>query len=166
MRRPRLMGPKISGRGAGRLLLAVGLVILVALALVPVPDRADLNPRPGTLLDARHERFSPCRRAISDCTRTMITVRHPDGEARYNLADADPASMEVGAPITVWTYPEIRGFSRVRPWHVVQADRVIRDYAPQAADDRRIRLAFLLLCPVLLLGGGWLARKDDERARR
>lgn len=96
----------------------------------------------------------------------MVSVRHPDGVRRYHFADADTALLDVGAPITVWTYPEIRGFDRRRVWHAEQRGRVIRDHASLSTADRRIRLALLLLAPALLLAGGWIARHYDWRGQR
>lgn len=148
-------------RGAGLLLITFGLVILAATVLVPIPSFADLERRPGLLLDATRERFTPCR--FGDCTRTIVTVRHADGVRRYHFADADTALLEVGSSITVWTYPEFRGFHRLRVWHAEQGARVIRDHASQSRSDRQIRIGLLLAAPLFLLGGGWIARHRDWR---
>lgn len=74
--------------------------------------------------------------------------------------------MEEGQPITVWTYPEIRGLDRRRAWHAVQRERVMRNHGPAAAADRGIRLALGLLMPLLIGGGGWLALRYDWQGRR
>lgn len=151
-------------RVTGLILVGSGTVVVVAAVMVPIPAFDELEPRPGTLVEARRERFSPCRRG--DCTRTMVTIRHLDGVRRYHFADADTAALEAGAPITVWTYPEIRGFDRLRVWHAEQNGRVIRDHASLSAADRRIRIGLMLLAPILLLGGGWIARHYGWRGGR
>lgn len=145
------------------MLIAAGVLVLVSAVLVPIPSFDDLRPRDGILMEANRERFSPCRRG--DCTRTVVTVRHADGVHRYHFADADTAALEEGAPITVWTYPEFRGFDRRRVWHAVQNGRVIRDHAVLSAPDRRIRIGLLLLTPALLIGGGWISRHYDWQGR-
>lgn len=155
---------RIRSRGSGLLLLAVGGVIAASIVLVPVPDFEELEPRTGTLLDARRDRFSPCSRG--DCTRTLVTVRHEEGSREYHFGDADLREMEEGEPITVWTYPEFRGLDRRRAWHAVQGDRVIRNHGPAAASDRGIRLVLGLLMPFLIGGGGWLALRYDWQGRR
>lgn len=148
-------------RAAGLVLIGFGLVILAAAALVPIPAFEDLDRRPGILLEAVRERFSPCTRG--DCTRTIAVVRHADAVRRYHFADADTAALAVGSPITVWTYPEIRGFDRLRVWHAEQDGRVIRDHARLSRSDRRIRIGLLLIAPLMLLGGGWIVRHRDWR---
>lgn len=150
---------RLLNRAAGVALVAFGVLILASAVLVPIPPFDDLERRPGTLLEAARERFSPCSRG--DCTRTIATVKHADGVRRYHLADADTAALEVDAPITLWTYPEFRGFKRVRVWHVEQRGRVIRDHARLSRADRSIRIALLLMAPVLILGGGWIVRHRD-----
>lgn len=74
--------------------------------------------------------------------------------------------MEEGAPITVWTYPLIRGFDRRRAWHAAQDGRVIRDHGPAATVERRIRLVLVALMPILIGAGWWMARRYDWRGRR
>lgn len=150
-------------RPAGLALVAFGVLILATTVLVPIPAFEDLERRPGVLLEAVRERYSPCR--SGDCTRTMVTVRHADGVGRYHFADADTASLKVGQPITVWTYPEFRGLDRVRAWHTEQGGRVIRDHERLSKADRTIRVALLLIAPFLLLGGGWIVRHRDWRGR-
>jgi hypothetical protein len=160
--RPRRSGA-IRNRFVGVMLLGAGLVIVVALLLVPIPVFEDLEPRTGTLVEARRDRFSPCR--YGDCTRTLVTVRYEDRIREYNFADVDPGTMEEGAPITVWTYPEIRGLDRQRAWHAMQDGRVIRDHGPAAAADRGIRVGLALL-PVLVGAGWWITRRYDWQGRR
>lgn len=155
---------QVRNRGTGVTLLVFGCVVAVGVAVAPVPDFDELQSRPGTLLDARRDRFSPCR--SGDCTRTLVTVRHEDGTWEYHFGDADPARMEMGAPITVWTYPEIRGLDGRRVWHAVQNGRVIRDHGPTATVERRIRLVLILLMPFLIGLGWWMARRYDWRGRR
>jgi hypothetical protein len=150
-------------RPAGLALVSFGVLILATAVFVPIPAFEDLEPRPGILLEAVRERYSPCR--SGDCTRTMATVRHADGVTRYHFADADTATVEVGQPITVWTYPEFRGFDRVRAWHAEQGGRVIRDHERLSKADRRLRIALLALAPFLFLGGGWIVRHRDWRGR-
>ena len=147
----------------GIMLIAAGVLVVVSAVLVPIPPFDELESRPGTLIEASREGFSPCR--WGDCTRTMVRVRHADGIRRYHFADADVAMLEEGEPITVWTYPEFRGFDRRRVWHAVQDGRVIRDHAVLATPDRRIRFGLLLLAPALLVGGGWVSRRYDWQGR-
>jgi hypothetical protein len=157
-------GHRIRSRGTGVALLAMGCLIAVAVVVAPVPAFDDLHRRPGTLVDARRDRFSPCR--SGDCTRTLVTVRHEDGTWEYHFGDADPERMQVGEPITVWTYPTIRGLDGRRVWHAVQNGRVIRDHGRAATADRRIRLGLVLVMP-FLIGIGWrLARRYDWQGRR
>lgn len=138
-------------------MIVVGVTILATMVMVKIPAFEDLRPRQGTLVDASRERFSPCRRG--DCTRTMVTVRHPDGEQRYHFADTDIEALDLDAPITVWTHPQLRGFDWLRVWHAEQGGRVIREHASLSTADRRIRLALLALVPVLFVAGGWLVRR-------
>lgn len=142
----------------GRLLLTFGVVIGAGLFLAPVPGFDELERRPGTLVEARRDRFTPCRHG--DCTRTLVTVRHEDGMWEYHFGDADLRELVEGEPITVWTYPEIRGLEGRRAWHAVQGDRVIRDHGPAATVDRRIRLVLAVLMPFLIGGGWWMARRS------
>ncbi len=64
--RPRLFGSRFD-RGVGVMLMACGLLAAAGVLLVPIPDFDALTPRAGTLVDARRERFSPCRRSVSTC---------------------------------------------------------------------------------------------------
>lgn len=155
---------RVRSRLAGVILLGAGVLIAATLVLVPIPEFEDLIPRTGTLLEARRDRYSPCR--SGDCTRTLVTVRYDDGIREYNFADANPDTMEEGSAITVWTYPEIRGLDRQRAWHAMQGGLVIRDHGPIAAADRRIRTALVLLMPVLIWAGWWIARRYDWQGRR
>lgn len=150
---------QVHNRGTGVIFLTFGCVIGAGIILAPVPEFDDLERRPGTLVEARRDRFSPCR--YGDCTRTLVTVRHDDGAWEYHFGDADPGELEEGAPITVWTYPEIRGLDRRRTWHAVQSGRVIRDHGPAATADRRIRLVLVALMPILIGAGWWMVRRYD-----
>lgn len=155
---------EVPSRWAGLLLLLAASVIAVAVVVAPIPDFEDLEPRTGTLVAAERERFSPCR--SGDCTRTMVTVRHGAIVERYHFGDTDPARFRSGAPITVWTYPELRGLDRVRVWHAEHEGRVLREYGPLAAGDRRIRFWLVLLIPLLAGGGAWMFRRYDWAGRR
>lgn len=154
---------RLLNRGAGLAFVAAGLAIVAMVYLGPIPEIEDLDVHSGTVVEARRERYRPCRRG--DCTRTIVTVRHGGDEREYHFADVDTARFEVGAPITVWTYPVLRGTDRVRVWHAEQGGRVLREHDADARVDRRIRLAFILMVPLAIGGGAWIARNYDWRGR-
>ena len=155
---------RLLNRATGGVLVAFGLLVLAGLFVAPIPGFDELEARTGTVVEARRARFSPCR--AGDCTRTVVAVRQGSEVREYHFGDTDPSRVEVGAPITVWTYPEIRGTARVRAWHAEQDGRVLLDHGPAAGSERTIRLWLGLFAPLGIIGGGWIALRYDWRGRQ
>ena len=144
-------------RSLGMWLLLAAAVTGTAIIVIPIPDFEELEFREGVLVDARRERFRPCR--SGDCTRTIVTVDHEGARAFYHFGDIATAALEVRAPITVGVYPEFLWSDRVRVWHAEQGGRILRDYSDAVAVDRRIRLGLLVLMPLLAASGIYLRRR-------
>lgn len=166
MNGPRSRFHAVLNRGTGIVLVLVAGGIGALAVLAPIPGFEELEARSGVVVEARRERFSPCRRGSGDCTRTMVTVRHGDAVRDYHFGDIDTAAFEAGEPITVWTHPHLRGTDQPRVWHAEQGGRVLREYAAEARSDRRIRGVLVTLMPFLLVAGAWITGTYDGRGRR
>jgi hypothetical protein len=152
---------RLRSRGTGLTLFALGLVIVLAYVLVPVPDKAELERRQGTVVDARRERFSPCRELASDCFRTIVEVRDANGTRTYNFAQVAVSDVTTGAAIDLDVAPIVKGFDYERVWQAEQNGRRLIDYEHQARTDRRIIAVLLTSAPLFMIGGLLLARRYD-----
>lgn len=148
-------------RGVGVALFVVGVVLLLAYGLVPVPDFEELERRVGIVEDVRREPIRFCRRSAGDCQHTVVRVRS-DGDSReYNFGRTDPDEIRIGAEIVLWVTPTIRGLDGERIWQAEQAGRRLLDYERQASGDRTLIAIVVPLAPVLVFVGLWLMRRFD-----
>ncbi len=152
---------KLKTRGVGVTLLLMGLAVVLAYFLAPVPEFEELARRTGVVEDVRRERITFCRRSSGDCRHTVVQVRHEGGSRNYNFAQTDPDEIAIGAAIELWVAPSIKGLDDDRVWHAEQGGRIVRDYERQARADRRIIGIMLPLAPFLIFGGWWLVRHYD-----
>lgn len=150
----------MSRRGVGISLVVIGILILAASFLAPVPRFEDLERRTGVVEDARDQRTTFCRKlwAHDSCLHTMVDVRHAEGLRSYNFAQTPVADISIGRDIVLWVAPSIRGLGDMRVWQAEQDGRVVRDYESQARADRRIIWIMVPLAPVLVILGYGLIR--------
>jgi hypothetical protein len=149
-------------RSIGVGLFLVGVLIVLAYLLVPLPDFDELERRVGVVEDARDERIWFCRQSLGgDCAHTVVQVRHDSGVRNYNFAQTDADAITIGEEIVVWVAQEIRGLDRERLWHAEQGGRVVRDYEKAARADRKIIGIMVPLAPFLIFIGLRLARRYD-----
>jgi hypothetical protein len=154
-------------RGVGVGLFLVGVLIVLAYLLVPLPDFDELERRVGMVEDVRGERIWFCRRSLGgDCAHTVVQVRHDGGARNYNFAQTDADEIAIGEEIVLWVAQEIRGLDRERLWQAEQDGRIIRDYERAAASDRKIIGIMVPLAPFLILSGWWLIRRYDWQGNR
>jgi len=148
-------------RGVGVGLLLVGIVLLLAYWLVPVPDLEDLERRVSVVEDVRRDPIRFCRRSAGDCHHTVVQVRH-NGDARdYNFGQTNPDEIAIDEEIVLWVAPAIKGLDSERVWQAEQGGRRIIDYEKQAGDDRTLIGFMVPLAPFLIFGGLWLIRRYD-----
>ena len=152
---------RLKTRGIGVLLVIVGVTILLAYWLAPVPDFDELERRVGIVEDARRERITVCRNSSNKCLHTVVDVRHADGSRSYNFAQVAVDDIVTGEEIVLWVAPSIKGLDDDRVWQAEQGGRRVRDYESQARADRRIIWILVPLGPFLIVGGYWLARRYD-----
>ena len=119
---------KLKTRGVGVTLLLMGLAVVLAYFLAPVPEFKELARRTGVVEDVRRERITFCRRSSGDCRHTVVQVRHEGGSRNYNFAQTDPDEIAIGAAIELWVAPSIKGLDDDRVWHAEQGGRIVRDY--------------------------------------
>jgi predicted dithiol-disulfide oxidoreductase (DUF899 family) len=150
----------MSRRGVGISLVVIGILILAASFLAPVPRFEDLERRTGVVEDARNQRTTFCRRltARDSCLHTVVDIRQAEGVESYNFAQTPVADIAIGRDIVLWVAPSIRGLGDMRVWHAEQDGRVVRDYESQARADRRLIWVMVPLAPVLVILGYWMIR--------
>ena len=148
-------------RGVGVGLLLVGVVLLLAYWLVPVPDFEELKRRVSVVEDVRRDPIKFCRRSAGDCRHTVVQARR-DGDSRnYNFGQTDPEEIAIGEEIVLWVAPAIKGLDSERVWQAEQGGRRILDYEQQASDDRTLVGIMVPLAPFLIFVGLWLIRRHD-----
>ncbi len=153
-------------RGIGVGLFLVGVILLLAYWLAPVPDFDELERRVGVVEDVRREEITFCRQSASDCQHTVVQVRHDSGARNYNFAQTDPDEIAIGAEIVLWVAPAIKGLDSDRVWQAEQGGQIIRDYERQARADRKLIGFMVPLAPFLIFGGLWLIRRFDWQGNR
>ena len=151
----------VKKRGVGVALFLVGVVLLLAYGLAPVPDFEELERRVGVVEDVRREPIKLCRRSAGDCRHTVVQARSDGASRDYNFGRTDPDEILIGAEIVLWVAPAIRGLDGERIWQAEQAGRRILDYEKQAGGDRTLIAIMVPLAPVLILVGLWLIRRFD-----
>lgn len=153
-------------RGVGVGLFLVGVVLLLAYWLAPVPDFDELERRVSVVADVRRDPIKFCRRSAGDCRHTVVQTRR-DGDSRhYNFGRTDPDEIAIGAEIVLWVAPAIKGLDSERIWQAEQGGRRILDYEKQAGDDRTLIWIMVPLAPFLLFMGLWLIRRYDWQGKR
>jgi hypothetical protein len=149
-------------RGIGVGLLLVGVVLVLAYWLVPVPDLEELERRVSVVEDVRRDRIWFCRRSLGgDCAHTVVQARHNEGARNYNFAQTDPDEIAIGEEIVLWVAPVIMGLDSERVWQAEQGGRRIIDYERLAHSDRRLIWFMVPLAPFLIFGGWWLIQRFD-----
>ena len=152
-------------RGVGVGLFLVGVVLLLAYWLVPVPDFEELKRRVSVVEDVRRDPIRFCRRSAGDCRHTVVQARH-DGDSRdYNFGKTDPDEIAIGAEIVLWVAPVIKGLDTERIWQAEQGGRRIIDYEQQASGDRTLIGIMVPLAPFLIVVGLWLIRRYDWQGK-
>lgn len=147
------------GRGIGVALLFIGVVLLLAYWLAPIPGFEETERRVGVVEDVRRDPIRFCRRSGGDCRHTVVQTRG-DGDGRgYNFGQVDPDEIAIDAEIVLWVSPAIKGLGIERIWQAEQDGRRIIDYEEQAGDDRTLRGVMVPLAPVLIFVGLWLIRR-------
>jgi hypothetical protein len=153
-------------RGVGVGLLIIGVTLLLAYWLVPVPDFEELKRRVSVVEDVRRDPIKFCRRSAGDCRHTVVQA-HRDGDSRdYNFGQTDPDEIAIGAGIVLWVAPAIKGLGSERVWQAEQAGRRIVDYEEQASDDRTLIGLMVPLAPFLIIAGLWLIRRHNRQVKR
>jgi nitrogen fixation-related uncharacterized protein len=148
-------------RGVGVGLFLVGVVLLLAYWLVPVPDFEELKRRVSVVEDVRRDPIKFCRRSAGDCRHTVVQARR-DGDLRnYNFGQTDPDEIAIGAEIVLWVAPTIKGLDSERVWQAEQGGRRILDYEQQASDDRTLIGIMVPLATFLIFVGLWLILRYD-----
>jgi hypothetical protein len=152
-------------RGVGVGLFLLGVVLLLAYWLVPVPDFEELKRRVSVVEDVRRDPIKFCRRSAGDCRHTVVQARS-DGDSRnYNFGQTDPDEIAIGEEIVLWVAPVIKGLEGERIWQAEQGGRRIVDYERQASDDRTLIGFMVPLAPFLILVGLWLIRRYDWQGK-
>jgi hypothetical protein len=148
-------------RSIGVGLFLVGVVLLLAYLLVPVPDFDELERRVGVVEDVRRERITFCRHSAGDCRHTVVQFRHDSGARNYNFAQTDPDEIAINAEIVLWVAPSIKGLDHERVWQAEQGGQRILDYERLASSDRRLIGIMVPLAPFLIFVGLWIIRRYD-----
>ena len=152
-------------RGVGVGLFLVGVVLLLAYWLVPVPDFEELERRVTVVEDVRRDPIKFCRRSAGDCRHTVVQVRRDGHSHDYNFGQTDPDEIAIGEEIVLWVAPVIKLLEGERIWQAEQGGRRIVDYERQANDDRTLIWIMVPLAPVLILVGLWLIRRYDWQGK-